>query len=77
VFHYSEKGKYFSENRIKSNFNLINLKKNDYISPRQQKMDMSTLNHSQHLSRQKIVICHQRILLMSYFKSFEILQGLK
>jgi hypothetical protein len=38
---------------VKSNFNFINLNKNDYISPHQQKLDSSTLNLSQHLPRQK------------------------
>jgi hypothetical protein len=37
----------------KSNFNFINLKKNDCISPRQEKLDTSTLNPNQHMPRQK------------------------
>jgi hypothetical protein len=37
----------------KSNFNFINLKENYCINLRQQKMNTSTLNLSQHLLRQK------------------------
>jgi hypothetical protein len=36
-----------------TNFNFINLNKNDYISQRQQKLNTSNLNSSQHLPRQK------------------------
>jgi hypothetical protein len=39
--------------RGKNNFYFINVKKNDSISSRQQKLDTPTLNPSQHLPRQK------------------------
>jgi hypothetical protein len=48
------------------------------ISQREQKLDSSTIKFSQHFPRQKNCdMTSQRILLMGYFKSFQILQGLK